>query len=134
MENSFPCRINGEKELEYYEEYLNRSDAAVDTAEEKSVKMTVSQPSGYIDKALPPPICQEDRLCCYLKMAVGKLVRIESVIGGCLESRVGTLLKVGDDFIVIKLWQSCSTMICEKASVRYITVIHDNDVNKIGLY
>lgn len=134
MEHSFPCRINGEKELEYYEEYLNKNDGAADTAEEKTMKMTVSPPSGYIDKALPPPPCKDDRLCCYLKTAVGKLVRVESVIGGCLESRVGTLLKVGEDFIVIKLWQSCSTMICEKASVRYITVIHDNDVNKIGLY
>lgn len=30
--------------------------------------------------------------------------------------------------------QSCSTMICEASSIKYITVIHDNDSNKIGLY
>ena len=64
MEHSFPCRINGEKELEYYEEYLNRNGDAADTSEEKTMKMTVSPPSGYIDKALPPPPCKDDRLCC----------------------------------------------------------------------
>ena len=76
MEHSFPCRINGEKELEYYEEYLNRNGDAADTSEEKTMKMTVSPPSGYIDKALPPPPCKDDRLCCYLKTAVGKLVKM----------------------------------------------------------
>ena len=70
----------------------------------------------------------------YLKAMIGKLVRVESLIGNCLESRVGILMSVGADYLVLKLYRGCSTMICEASSVKYITVIHDNDLNKSGLF
>lgn len=73
-------------------------------------------------------------LPAYLKTMTGKLVRVESLIGGCLESRVGILLRVGADYIVLKLYRGCSTMICEASSIKYITVIHDNDLNKSGFF
>ena len=69
----------------------------------------------------------------FLNTMVGKLVRVESLIGGRLESRVGILLRAGADYIVLKLYRGCSTMICEASSIKYITVIHDNDLNKSGL-
>ena len=56
------------------------------------------------------------------------------LIGGRLESRVGTLLEVGADYLILKLYRGCSTMICELSSVKYVTVIHDNDINKTGLF
>lgn len=130
MEHNFPCPIKSDKDLRFYEDYLKNCDA---DKTEQSRKMTVESCS-------PRNMTAYTRLSdavfmpAYLKTHIGKLVRVESLIGGCLESRVGILLEVGADYIVLKLYRGCSTMICEASSVRYITVIHDNDMNKAGLY
>ncbi len=138
MEHNFPSPITGEKDLNYYENYLKKSGGArtVPAAGNESggYKMTVENGNRGSGRTLPPALCDTSYLPGYLCTMIGKLVRVESLIGRCLESRVGTLMQVGADFIVIKLYQSCSTMICEASSVKYITVIHDNDSNKIGLY
>lgn len=124
MEHNFPCPITGDKDLKYYEDYLKKCD------NEEKIGITVEK----------RPECSNVRLNdtaylpAFLNTMVGKLVRVESLIGGCLESRVGILFKVGADYIVLKLYRGCSTMICEFSSIKYITVIHDNDLNKTGLY
>lgn len=124
MEHNFPCPITGEKDLKYYEDYLKKSD----NRQENRVTVENRTPSNNVrltDTAYMP---------AFLNTMVGKLVRVESLIGGCLESRIGILLNVGADYIVLKLYRGCSTMICEASSIKYITVIHDNDLNKSGLF
>lgn len=120
MEHNFPCPIVSEKDLKYYDEYIKTSDVKP----EKSCAASGNRSDGVT--ILPPT----DSLHDFLKMQIGKIVRIESLVGSCLERRVGQLMQVGADYIVIKLYQSCSTTICELSSVKYITVIHDNDLNK----
>ena len=116
MEKNFPCPIVSEKDLNYYESYLKKCGEA---------KV----------KAAPPAVSSAPcRITDILKKCVGKLVRVESLIGGRLEIRVGTLLEVGADYLILKLYRGCSTMICELSSVKYVTVIHDNDINKTGLF
>lgn len=141
MEKNFPCPIVSEKDLNIYEDYLRKSDG-------ENRRLPERVPDGrcgyevWIEKGaaktgetkLPPALCNTVFLPGYLKTQIGKTVRVESLIGGCLERRVGTLIQVGADYIVLKLYQSCSTMICEASSIKYITVIHDNDLNKAGLY
>ncbi len=124
MEHNFPCPITGEKDLKYYEDYLKKSDNRTES------RVTVERASKYND------ICLTDTayMPAFLNTMVGKLVRVESLIGGCLENRIGILLNVGADYIVLKLYRCCSTMICEASSIKYITVIHDNDLNKSGLF
>ena len=130
MEHNFPCPIRSDKDLNFYEDYLKHCDTEQG---EKSCQMTVkNSPSRGINTYTR--LSDEAFLPAYLKTMTGKLVRVESLIGGCLERRVGTLIQVGADYIVLKLYQSCSTMICEASSIKYITVIHDNDLNKAGLY
>lgn len=134
MEHNFPCPITGDKDLKYYEDYLKKCDNA---GEEPQIKnsgykrnMTVESGSARGNMRLTDTAY----LPAFLNTMVGKLVRVESLIGGCLESRVGILMKAGADYIVLKLYRGCSTMICEASSVKYITVIHDNDLNKAGLF
>ena len=124
MEHNFPCPIKGDKDLRYYEEYLKKCDST-----EKS-GLTVENSTERSNMRLSDTV----HLHTYLNTMVGKLVRVESLIGGCLESRVGVLFIVGQDYIVLKLYRGCSTMICDSSSIKYITVIHDNDLNKAGLY
>ena len=124
MEHNFPCPITGEKDLKYYEDYLKKCD----NGSEGPIRVENGSKRPNIrlsDVAYLPGL---------LNTMIGKLVRVESLIGGCLESRVGILMNVGADYVVLKLYRGCSTMICEASSIKYITVVHDNDLNKSGLF
>lgn len=124
MEHNFPCPITGDKDLKYYEDYLKKCDNG------SECRVTVEKGS----KCNNMRLTDTAYMPAFLNTMVGKLVRVESLIGGCLESRVGILMNVGADYIVLKLYRGCSTMICEASSIKYITVIHDNDLNKTGLF
>lgn len=120
MQNNFPSPIVSEKDLTVYENYLNNgSKPAV-----KPISRT------FVPETLTNPIF----LPAYLKNHIGKLVKIESLVGDCLQARIGTLLEVGADFAVIKLGGSCQTLIIEGKGIKFITVIHDNDFNKVNYY
>lgn len=124
MEHNFPCPITGDKDLKYYEDYLKKCDNGSDCS--IRVENGSKRPNIRLsDMAYLPGL---------LNTMIGKLVRVESLIGGCLESRVGILMNVGADYVVLKLYRGCSTMICEASSIKYITVVHDNDLNKSGLF
>lgn len=124
MEHNFPCPITGDKDLKYYEDYLKKCDNG------SECRVTVEKGS----KCNNMRLTDTAYMPAFLNTMVGKLVRVESLIGGCLESRVGILMNVGADYIVLKLYRGCSTMICEASSIKYITVIHNNDLNKAGLF
>ena len=132
MEHNFPCPITGEKELKYYEDYLKKCDKY----EEPQMRNNTERRMTVKNSHEQSNMCLDDTtyLPAFLNTMVGKLVRVESLIGGCLESRVGIKFKVGADYIVLKLYRGCSTMVCDSSSIKYITVIHDNDLNKAGLY
>ena len=134
MEHNFPCPITGDKDLKYYEDYLKKSDT---DCEEPMMRNNAIERKMTVEKGMPRGnMCLSDTayLPAFLNTMVGKLVRVESLIGGRLESRLGILMRVGADYIVLKLYRGCSTMICEASSIKYITVIHDNDLNKSGLF
>lgn len=134
MEHNFPCPITGDKDLKYYEDYLKKSDT---DCEEPIMRNNATERKMTVEKGMPRGnmrLSDTAYLPAFLNTMVGKLVRVESLIGGRLESRVGILMRVGADYIVLKLYRGCSTMICEASSIKYITVIHDNDLNKSGLF
>lgn len=126
MDNKFPCPIVSEKDLNSYSEYIKNNRAK----EVKHDNLIVTK----IGHNMAERPMSHATLEGYLNSQIGKIVRVESLIGNCLERRVGTLVNVGNNYIVIKLYQGCSTMVCEASSIKYITVIHDNDLNKAGLY
>lgn len=117
MENNFPIPIVNEKDLSVYENYLRQDN--------KAKNMPIKNKS-YVPETLTNPVF----LPAFLKNHIGKLVKIESLVGDCLQVKMGTLLDVGADFIVIKLNQNCSSMVIEGRSIKFITIIHDNDTKK----
>ena len=121
MENNFPIPIVNEKDLNVYENYLRQDN--------KTTSVVVKNKS-YVPETLTNPVF----LPAFLKNHIGKLVKIESLIGDCLQAKVGTLLQVGADFVVIKLNQNCSSMVIEGRSIKFITVIHDNDTKKLNYF
>lgn len=133
---NFPSPISTENDLISYENYLRKPEKCEKT------KASEAHTGGYElriensgDNNRPASsVCDTSSLTEYLKVQIGKLVRIESLIGDRLERRIGTLISVGNGFTVIKLYGMCGTMICEMSSVKYITVIHDNDVSRAWTY
>ncbi len=117
MENNFPIPIMNDKDLKVYEDYLKKDN-------QKPV----------IKSYVPETLTNTVFLPAYLKNHIGKLVKIEALVGNRLECRVGTLLEVGADFLVIKLQQNCCTTVIGGNSIKFITIIHDNDFKKANLY
>lgn len=114
--------IESEKDLGDYEKYLNKSCV---TCKEISLSAPQKAP---LQKTLPSPAFFEG----YLKNHKGKLIKVESVTENGLECRIGILLEVGNDFLVIKLQKGCMSMMIPSRFIKYITIIHDNDMKKLG--
>lgn len=125
MENNFPCPIKEEKDLSFYEDYIKEQNQSSCQIIDKSVGCTMDYTNRQADSPIYMP--------AYLSGMKGKLIRVESLIGDRLEARTGILLKVGADFLVIKLFKGSSTMIIKWSTVKYITVVHSNDLSKMNL-
>lgn len=134
MKYNMPSQITSEKDLKQYEKFLE-----YDISEDKDAQKGMCQVN---NKTLGNKIQIENRNIVpdtltnplffqgYLKNHIGKLIKVESLIGNCLESRIGKLLEIGADYVVIKLYQSSCSMMINTAPIKYITIVHDNDVAK----
>lgn len=136
MQKSFPTHITNERDLDIYKEYLE-NDSGRNLQKNRPITeiITPKKPNGLqnvnnTSVALSGGMFFQG----YLKNHVGKLVRVESLIGGCLDTRVGILFDVGANYIVLKLNRSSCSMMIETSSIKYVTIIHDNDINKANIY
>ena len=83
----------------------------------------------------PSPIVSEKDLTVYENyLNNGSKPAVKPISRTFVQARIGTLLEVGADFAVIKLGGSCQTLIIEGKGIKFITVIHDNDFNKVNYY
>ncbi len=141
MEYNILKHIKDESDLLEYEKYLTENF----NSDQKTIKDTeqvVNSVTPYREKyptrttgqsIIPSYRSSPVYFQGYLKNNIGKLVKVESLLGDRLESRIGILLDVGSDYIVLKLYKSCCSMMIRSSSVKYITIAHDNDMNKIIL-
>lgn len=124
--------IKDENDLKTYENYLKESFSS--EQENKIENLTVYQNKGLtaakndysVPKMLQSPVFSNG----YLRKNQGKLLKVESLIGNTLDTRIGILLDVGADYIAIKINNSCCSLLIPTASIKYITIIHDNDLSK----
>jgi len=60
----------------------------------------------------------------YLQNHIGKNMRVEFLIGtnGALVDRVGTLLEVGANYIILQPFQSEDTILCDLYSIKFVTI------------
>ncbi|MHB8064800.1 MAG: hypothetical protein ACYDG2_19585 [Ruminiclostridium sp.] len=60
----------------------------------------------------------------YLRTQIGKIVRIEFLIGtGTLIDRTGTLLSVGANYLTIRQVQTNDIVVCDFFSIKFITLL-----------
>ena len=130
MEYFKPMHIKNDNDLQIYENYLKENYSSNNTAESEKLteyqKPEVIVEQVHVPKTLSSPAFSNG----YLRKNQGKLVKVESLIGNMLDTKIGILLDVGADYIAIKLYKSCCSMLIPTGSVKYITIIHDNDIRK----
>ena len=120
--SSFPTAIVSEKDLTIYENYLKKDTSKYPISIENPIKNNICKKK------------DNHSINTYLYSHIGKLVKIESLLGENIVCRIGTLFQVGDNFLVLKLKESCMTLMIELSSVKFITIIHDNDTTKMRNY
>ncbi len=99
MNDNFPIPITDETDLEFYEEYLK----------EEFTLATDKKPT----------------LCAALKSYIGKAVKADCAIGNRLESRIGILTEVGDDFFMIKP-PNRREIIINLNSLKFLSILQNN--------
>ena len=84
-----------------------------------SIPNTVFQPS----VPLPESITQSTYMQGYLFNQIGKLMRVEFLIGNSLNDRVGILEEVGASYIVLRSLDRRSTIMCDLDAIKFVTTI-----------
>ena len=131
MNENFPSPITDESDLIHYENYLSANErhnvesANVVTIEDRNMSYIPSD-----NRDLPIELRNTAYMPAFLSKHIGKLVRVEHLLGGQLVSRTGILMTVGATFIVLRS-KNNATLICDGASIRFVTIIHNNDLNNL---
>ena len=81
----------------------------------------------------PESLTNPDFLPAYLRTIVGKWVRVDFLIGGGIEQRVGILEEVGASYIILNVIEPATLLVCDMFSIKFITVVLDDDFTKLTL-
>lgn len=101
MRQNFPDYIKNDNDLVYYERHLNSMDVLSNEADTHTDNKTKRH-----------------------KNLIGKMVKVESLVGNRLMCRVGTLMEIGEHHIIIKPSRNAVTIMIPMDTVKYVTIIH----------
>lgn len=104
-----------EEDLKYYEDYLNN----ISLPNKNSKSLTAKKPIENLEFSQN-----------YLQTVIGKLLKVEFLNSNSNDLKIGILLDVGMDYIIIKQYQNCCTVMIPTNNIKFITIIHDNDIRK----
>ena len=134
MNENLPSPISCDNELLAYERYANmlghndiHHDNNVKTIEERNMSYI---PTDNI--SVPEMLKNTAYMPAYLSKHLGKLVKVECLLGNELHQRIGILMTVGAGFIVLRS-KNNATLVCDSKSIRFVTIIHNNDINSLLL-
>lgn len=84
-----------------------------------------SQPETLTNTAYTP---------AFLKRYIGRLVRIEFLIGTTyLEDRTGILLEVGASYVLLRSVQDRNLLYCDIYSIKFVTISDNNSTYNSGI-
>ena len=81
----------------------------------------------------PESLTNPDFLPAYLHQHIGKWVRVDFLIGGGIEQRVGVLEEVGASYIILNVIEPATLLVCDMFSIKFVTVVLDDDFTKLTL-
>jgi len=131
MDYTMHKHINNETDLEKYESYINNEEKNIKPRALQNIRIENKRDNQHSNNNIISQNTCNHFFAGYLKNHIGKLVKTESLVGNCIEIRIGILLEVGIDYIVLKLSTNCCSMVIPSSSIKYITIVHDNDTRKL---
>jgi len=87
-----------------------------------------------VDELMPEPIASTLYIPGYLNTQIGKLVRVEFLVGNTITDRTGVLVKVGVSYIIIKPVEVNGVVLCDMYSIKFVTVIERPTIPLFGGY
>ena len=108
VQYQLPPHINNAKDLDIYEKYLKRESNETTAQNDYS-------------------------LLSHLKNnIIGKTVKIECLIGCYFQTKIGTLINVGVDFLEIKVNRGFESILIPVNFIKYISVINKPNYSPCG--
>ena len=82
---------------------------------------------------IPETLTNIDFLPAYLSQHIGRWVRVDFLIGGSIEQRVGILNEVGASYIIIQAIEPATLIVCDMFSIKFVTIVFDESYPKLML-
>lgn len=133
MAENLPSPINSNNDLDIYESYLKNSNYLNEANIDYPMSIVNNNNMSYIpqqNQNISERLKNTAYMPAFLAKHIGKLVRVEFYLGNQLVTRMGILMTVGDGFIVLRSQNNC-TLLCDAKSIRFVTIIHDNDLRSL---
>lgn len=101
MQQNFPDCIKNDKDLIHYERHLRSMDSIRNESNDSMVSAVERH-----------------------KNFIGKMVKVESLVGNRLMCKIGVLVEVSSHHIIIKIPKTSMTVMIPMDTVKYVTIIH----------
>jgi hypothetical protein len=75
------------------------------------------------NELMPEPIASTLYIAGYLKTQIGKLVKVEFLIGNSITDRIGVLAKVGVSYIILRPIDVNGQLLCDLYSIKFVTIV-----------
>lgn len=83
------------------------------------------------EENMPETMTNTAYIPAYLRHQIGRWMRIEFLVGNILEEKVGQLLDVGASYLILKMLEPSTTMLCDLYSIKFITIIYDVNLERL---
>lgn len=84
------------------------------------------------DDSMPEPIANSLYIAGYLNTQIGKLIKVEFLIGNNFTDRIGVLVKVGVSYILIQPIDINGLLLCDLYSIKFVTIVERPSLPMFG--
>ena len=82
----------------------------------------------------PETLTNMSFLPAYLTQYIGHWVRADFFIGETIEQRVGVLHEVGASYFILEAIEPQTLIVCDMFSVKFVTIILDDDLSRLARF
>lgn len=68
----------------------------------------------------------------YLNTQIGKLIKVDFLVGNTITDRTGVLVKVGVSYIIIRPIEVNGTLLCDMYSIKFVTIVERSTAPVFG--
>lgn len=96
-----------------------------------------SLPNNTISQSIsftPETLTNMSFLPAYLSQFIGHWIRADFFIGDTIEQRVGVLHEVGASYFILEAIEPQTLLVCDMFSVKFVTIILDDDLSRLARF